>query len=283
MPIRIDAHHHVWDLGRRPQPWTDELPALRRSFGFHELAPQLGKHDISGTVVVHTVASLAETHELLALADGEELVAGVVGWFDIEAPDLPDVLAAARGFPGGRYLVGARHQLQIETDKEWLDRPSVRRGLAILGQHGLVYDLVVSPEQLPLVTRVVADLPDVSFVLEHAGKPAIINGDIAVWVEDIAALARLDNIAVKLSGLVTEASWTAWSTEDLRPVADAVFTTFGAHRVMFGSDWPVCLLAQAPYDRVAATFDELIAGLTPAERDLVWGGTARRVYGLEVA
>ncbi|GAB3960243.1 hypothetical protein GCM10027614_81610 [Micromonospora vulcania] len=142
---------------------------------------------------------------------------------------------------------------------------------------------MVAPGQLPLVTRVVADLPDVSFVLDHAGKPAIVHGDTEGWASDIAALARLDNVAVKLSGLVTEASWTSWTPDDLRPVADTVLTAFGADRVMFGSDWPVCLLAEAPYDRVVTTFEELIAVLDPTERDLVWGGTAQRVYGLEVA
>ncbi len=281
MALRIDAHHHVWDLARRPQPWTDDLSVLRRSFGFAELAPQLARQDVVGTVVVQTVASADETRELLALAHTEPLVSGVVGWLDLEAADVEDAVSALRDLPGGRHLVGARHQLQLEPDPEWLGRPAVRRGLAALSRHGLVYDLVVSPSQLPTVTRVVADLPDVAFVLDHAGKPAIGGGDLATWTDDIAALAKLDNVAVKLSGLVTEASWTAWTVADLQPAADVVLSAFGADRVMFGSDWPVCLLAEASYDRVVASAEALLAGLSPTERDLVWGGVARQVYRLE--
>jgi L-fuconolactonase len=280
--MRIDAHHHVWDLDRRPQPWTDDLPVLRRSFAFDELAPQLCAHDIAATVVVHTVDSLAETHELLALAAAEPQVAGVVGWLDLEAPDLDDTIAAAREGPGGRHLVGARHQLQVEPDKAWLDRPAVRRGLATLARHGLVWDLVISPEQLAGVTGTVAALPEVSFVLDHAGKPPIASGDLGAWRRDLGALANLGNVAVKLSGLVTEASWRAWRIDELRPVATTVLELFGAERAMFGSDWPVCLLAEVDYGHVVAIFDELVAQLTPGEREQVWGGTARAVYGLEI-
>lgn len=279
--MRIDAHHHVWDLDRRAQPWTDDLPALRRSFGFDELAPQLRAQDIDATVVVHTVASLAETHELLALAAAEPTVAGVVGWFDLEADDLDEVVAAALAGPGGARLVGARHQLQVEPDRAWLDRPAVRRGLATLARHGLVWDLVVSPGQLADVRRAVADLPEVSFVLDHAGKPPIASGDVRAWQADIAELAGLPNLAVKLSGLVTEASWDSWQVPDLRPVAETVLERFGAARTMFGSDWPVCLLAGADYERVVATFEDLIAQLGADERRRVWGGTACDVYGLE--
>ncbi|WGL50548.1 amidohydrolase family protein [Nocardioides sp. BP30] len=279
--MRIDAHHHVWDLDRRPQPWTEDLPVLRRSFGFDELTPQLLAHRVEGTVVVHTVASPEETGELLALAAADPLVAGVVGWLDVEAPDLDETLASTRLLPGGRHLVGARHQLQVEPDRQWLDRPAVRRGLETLGEHGLVWDLVVSPEQLGDVRRAVAALPQVSFVLDHAGKPPLAGGDLAAWRADLAALATLPNLAVKLSGLVTEASWDRWQVEDLRPAADHVLELFGPDRTMFGSDWPVCLLAGADYDSVVATFDDLVASLTAAERAQVWGDTAVRVYGLE--
>jgi len=278
---RIDAHHHVWDLAARPQPWTDDLPALRRSFSFAELAPALAEHDIDGTIVVHTVDSLAETGELLALAAAEPLVAGVVGWFDLAAHDLDDVLARTRALPGGDRLVGARHQLQVEPDKAWLARPEVTRGLRTLARHGLVYDLVISPEQLPAATAVVAALPEVSFVLDHAGKPPIASGDLGAWREDVARLASCPNVAVKLSGLVTEADWQRWSVADLRPVADAVLDAFGTERTMFGSDWPVSLLAGADYGTVVRAFEETVAGLGPAERDQVWGGTARAVYGTE--
>lgn len=283
--MRIDAHHHLWDLDRRPQPWTDDLPVLRRSFTFDELAPQLRDQDVTATVVVHTVASLAETHELLALAAAEPQVAGVVGWLDLEAPDLEETVTAACEGAGGRHLVGARHQLQVEPDKAWLDRPAVRRGLATLARHGLVWDLVISPDQLAGAARTVAALPELSFVLDHAGKPPIARSeprDLGAWSRDLGVLATMDNVAVKLSGLVTEAAWDAWRVDDLRPVAETVLELFGPERTMFGSDWPVCLLADADYERVVATFDELVAQLADGEREQVWGGTARNVYGLEI-
>jgi L-fuconolactonase len=273
----------VWDPARRPQPWTDGLPVLQRAFGMDELAPQLRACGVDGTVVVHTVASIEETHELLALAHREPLVAGVVGWFDLTDPALDDALAATAALPGGSHLVGARHQLQVEADPRWLARPDVARGLRTLARHGLAYDVVVSPEQLPLVASVTARLPEVGFVLDHAGKPPISGGDLSDWARDVRALAAHDNVAVKLSGLVTEASWTSWGPDDLRPVLETVLDAWGADRTMVGSDWPVCLLARADYARVTETHDRLLAALGPDERDAVQGGTALRVYGLGLA
>ncbi len=273
-PVRVDAHHHVWDLARRPQPWTDDLPVLRRSFEFAELAPQLRRQDVTATVVVHTVASEQETVELLALSAAEPLVAGVVGWLDLEDDALADRIAALRSGPGGAALVGVRHQLQVEPDPAWLDRPAVRRGLATLARHGLAYDLVVSPEQLRTVTAAVSALPGLSFVLDHAGKPPLASGHLQDWADDLVRLAEHPHVTVKLSGLVTEADWRTWSPADLRPVAETVLESFGPDRVMFGSDWPVCLLAGADYDVVAGCFADLVADLSPAERARVWGATA---------
>jgi L-fuconolactonase len=277
--VRVDAHHHVWDLARRPQPWTDDLPVLRRSFSFDEVEPDLADAGFDATVVVHTVASFEETLELLALAADRPRIAGVVGWFDLCSPDLAGDLGRARRAPGGEFLVGARHQLQVEPDPRWLSRPEVRDGLRTLAAHGLTYDLVVSAHQLPLVVDTVRALPEVRFVLDHAGKPPIAGGALADWRRDLAQLSRSANVAVKLSGLVTEADWAHWTVEQLRPVATAVLEDFGPRRAMFGSDWPVCLLA-ASYPEVVTATGELLAGLDEAGRRDVWGATARHWYGL---
>jgi L-fuconolactonase len=276
--IRIDAHHHVWDLAVRDQPWTANLPALRRSFDLNDLAPELASAAIDATVVVQTVTTPAETPELLALADTSPLVAGVVGWVDLEAPDVADRLAELRGLPGGTALVGIRHQVQGERDLEWLDRASVRHGLAAVATAGLSYDLLVTPNQLPAAISAARHTPDLRFILDHAGKPHIARGHIEPWASLIASLAALPNVAVKLSGLATEAS-AQWTVGELQPYADTLLATFGSSRMMFGSDWPVSLLS-APYAETVAAAEQLLHGASADELDAVFGGTAVGWYSL---
>lgn len=278
--MRIDSHHHLWDLDRRPQPWTAGLAPLERSFAYDELLPQLDAAGIDGTVAVHTVASVEETHELLALATAQPRLLGVVGWLDLTAPSFAADLAATRALPGGDRLVGVRHQLQVEPDPDWLARPVVRRGLAELGEAGLAYDVVVSPQQLPGVVAAVEATPGTTFVLDHAGKPALAAGELADWGREVAALAARPHVACKLSGLVTEADWRTWTVGDLKPAVETVLEAFGPGRVLWGSDWPVSLLADASYARWVEVSEELLAGLSTDEADAVWGGTAARVYGL---
>ncbi|MGI8446865.1 MAG: amidohydrolase family protein [Streptosporangiaceae bacterium] len=275
----LDAHVHVWDLAARPQPWTDGLPTLQRSFGLDDVAADLRAAGQDGVIVVQTGASAAETRELLALAVAQPLVAGVVGWADLSRPGAADQLRAAQASPGGYALVGVRHQLQEEPDQEWLARPQVRDGLRAVAAAGLAYDLVISPGQLPLVTETVTVLREVRFVLDHAGKPPIASGDLSAWAADLRALAARPNVAVKLSGLVTEADWESWTPEQLGPVMEYVLAWFGPDRTMFGSDWPVCLLA-ASYADVVAAAAPVLDGLTAAERAAVLGGTARAWYRL---
>ncbi len=183
----------------------------------------------------------------------------MVGWADLSRPDTADQLRAAQGGPGGPALVAVRHQLQEEPDQQWLARPQVRAGLRAVAAAGLAYDLVISPHQLPLVTETVAALPEVRFVLDHAGKPAIASGDLSAWTADLRALAARPNVAVKLSGLVTEADWDSWTPGQLHPVMEYVLERFGPDRTMFGSDWPVCLLA-ASYAEVVAAAAAVLAG-----------------------
>lgn len=278
---RVDAHHHLWDLALRPQPWTAGEPSLARSFSFEDLRGHLDRHRIDVSVVVQTVPVAAETPELLALAATEARIAGVVGWVDLEAPGVTDALAALRDGAGGDRLVGVRHLVQDEPDPTWLTRPTVRRGLEAVGAAGLVFDLLVRPAQLDAAVATVEAMPGTAFVLDHAGKPPVATGALEPWRTRLRRLADLPNVAVKLSGLVTEAKRDHWQFEDLRGFTDTVLDAFGPARTMFGSDWPACLPA-ASYDRVVETAEAACAGLAPAETEMVFGGTALAWYHLGV-
>ncbi|MFI0776082.1 amidohydrolase family protein [Streptomyces sp. NPDC021212] len=278
---RIDAHHHLWDLSRRPQPWMDGPWAdpIARTVTTADLLPHLDAHGIGATVVVQSSSSYDETRELLTLAGASDRIAGVVGWADLTDPELPAVLAALAAGPGGDRLVGLRHQVQDEPDPEWLGRADVRRGLAAAADADLVYDLLVTPRELPAAIAAVRELPGVRFVLDHAAKPPVASGDRTPWAGLLTELAALPNVDCKLSGLVTEADWVAWKPEQVLPYARHVLEAFGPERVLFGSDWPVCELA-ATYADVVALADRATAGLTDAERASVFGETAARAYGL---
>jgi L-fuconolactonase len=279
----VDAHHHVWDLSRRPQPWLDEpgLDALRRSFGVADLVAEaaggLCGRTLEATVVVQCLPLLAETEELLALAGQEDLVAGVVGWVDLTGPDVGNQIDRLRALPGGHLLVGIRHLVQAEPDPSWLLRPDVRRGLDEVAARGLPYDLLVLPHQLPAAAALAAQAPHLRLVLDHAAKPPLRSGDLRDWAEDLRTLAAAPQVVCKFSGLITEADHRNWSTEDLRPVADDLLDDFGPQRLMFGSDWPVCRVAGG-WAAWASAAEELLAPLSPEELEQVLSGTARRTY-----
>jgi L-fuconolactonase len=277
----VDAHHHLWDLGRRDQDWITgpALAPLRRDFLLDDYRRLADGYGVTASVVVQTVTVPEETPELLALAAAGDLIAGVVGWTDLAAPDVADRIAALTEMPGGGKLVGLRHQVQSEPDPDWLTRPDVLRGLAAIAQAGLVYDLVITAGQLAQATRAAAAVPGLRFVLDHLGKPPIASGRTEPWAQDLRGLAALPNTSAKLSGLMTEADWRRWKVADLRPYAEIALDAFGPARMMFGSDWPVSTLA-ASYSAVLAAARELTAELSPAERETVFFGTATSVYGL---
>ncbi|MER6070309.1 amidohydrolase family protein [Streptomyces sp. NPDC001817] len=279
--MNVDAHHHVWDLSVRDQDWITgpELRPLRRDFSLADMEPEARAAGVDRTVLVQTVTVPEETPEFLALAAEHELIAGVVGWTDLTRPDITDELSRLRELPGGAFLKGIRHQVQSEPDPRWLLRPEVRRGLGALAEAGLVHDLVVLPHQLPACAEAVALIPQLTFVLDHLGKPPIATGEREPWASDLRALAALPNTVAKISGLVTEADPASWTTADLRPYTDAALEAFGPGRLMFGSDWPVCTLA-APYTRVVDAVRALTTELTAGEREQIFAGTATRVYGL---
>ncbi|TVZ02682.1 amidohydrolase [Trebonia kvetii] len=276
----IDAHHHVWDLAVRDQPWLDgdAMAPIRRRFTVDDLRPDARAAGVGATVLVQTVTVAEETPEMLALAGGDPLVAGVVGWTDLTSQAIADELARLTAGPGGEHLVGIRHQVQSEPDPDWLRRPDVIRGLRAVAAAGLCYDLVVLPHQIPAASYAAAVVPGLTLVLDHAGKPRIDGGDLGAWQAAVREFAGLPNTACKLSGLVTEAPAGA-APSAFAVVADAVLDAFGAGRVMFGSDWPVCLLV-SDYAGVFGLARSLTAGLSAAEQAAVFGGTAARAYRL---
>ncbi|MFE4252328.1 amidohydrolase family protein [Streptomyces sp. NPDC056910] len=279
----IDAHHHLWDLTVRDQAWITgpELAPIRRSFTLPDLEAETRKAGVTATVVVQTVTVPEETPELLALAADSDLIGAVVGWADLTSPGLADELARLCSLHGGTFLSGIRHQVQGEPDPQWLTRPQVLRGLRAIADAGLVYDLVVLPHQLPAAIRAAETVPELTFVLDHLGKPPIASGPAGLkpWAGHIRDLAALPNTVCKLSGMVTEADWASWTVDGIRPYADTVIGAFGPRRLMFGSDWPVSTLA-ASYDDVVSATRALTAALTEAEQQEVWAGTAQRVYGI---
>lgn len=278
----IDAHVHFIDPGRHEYPWLEDprLAPIRRAFSPRDLQPLLEASGVDAVILVQTRSSLEETREFLAIAQETPFVAGVVGWVDLTSPAVADQLADLKAGPGGRYLVGIRHQVHDEPDPDWLLRDDVQRGLQTVAEAGLAYDLLLRPRELPAAADVVRRFPQLRFVVDHLAKPPIASGEIDQWARLMAPLAEADNVWCKLSGMVTEADWKNWKPAHLKPYVDRVVDGFGYSRVLFGSDWPVCLLAAA-YRQVKEALEEVLGELSEQQRQAVFGGNARQVYRLE--
>ena len=291
--MRVDAHNHVWDLGVRELAWTHGLPALQKSFGIDELTEELTSHGVDRSVLTPSTAGPDETPELLAIAAVNPLVAGVVGWVDLTAPDVSEQIATLRDLVGGHRLVGIRHPVLSEADSRWLNRADVRRGLEAVAEADLAYDLLVGPDQRAPAVEAIRAVPQLRVVLNHGGSPLIASGDTEGWRTYVRGLAELPNVAVKLSGLITEAdrwAWVpiadrpvdarpGWTVPQLEPYVEELLAAFGPSRVMFGSDWPTCLLA-ATYDEVISAARTLTFHLSEQEQSWIFGGTAESWYGL---
>jgi L-fuconolactonase len=279
--MNVDAHHHFWDPARAEYPWlTDELASIRRAFTPDDLAPLIAAAGIDATVLVQTRSSLDETREFQATAAATSFIRGVVGWVDLTDPGIADVLDELRYGPGGDRLVGIRHQVHDEPDPAWLLREDVGRGLRAVRDAGLAYDLLVRSRELPAALEIVRQVRDLRFVIDHLAKPPIKDRVTEPWADLIRPFGALDNAWCKVSGMVTEADWTSWQPTDLAPFVDHVLDIFGPDRLLFGSDWPVCLLA-ATYQRVVDATRAALGALTVAESAAVFGGTAVEVYRLD--
>jgi len=278
--MRLDAHQHFWRYRPAEYPWIGAgMERLARDHLPADLGPLAAAAGITGTVAVQARQSLAETEWLLDLAETSALVRGVVGWVDLRSATVADDLARLARRPA---LVGVRHVVQDEPDPRFLLGAAFVRGIGQLAAHGLAYDLLLYPHQLPAAEELVAHFPGQRFVLDHLGKPAVKRGEMAPWRDDIGRLARHPHCWCKLSGLVTEAAWQGWSRAQFTPYLEVALEAFSPARLLFGSDWPVCTLA-APYADVVGIVEDFVARLAAGEREAVMGGNCAAFYRLPEA
>jgi L-fuconolactonase len=277
----IDAHQHFWDPVNGDYGWlSGPFEPIRRVFSPADLQPAMEENGVAATVLVQTWHDLNETRDFLTLAEQTDFVAGVVGWVDLTDPKVGEVLAALKAGPGGQWLVSVRHLLHEEPDPKWLLREDAQRGLRAVTDAGLAYDLVGKTVHLPAMIQTVANHPQLRFVLDHIAKPEIKQGVIQPWASLMTELAsHRDHVWCKLSGMITEADWESWSPSDLRPYIAETVRLFGPERCMFGTDWPVCLVAGS-YGRVIKALRANLDYLTEAQRDQIFGRSVIESYRL---
>jgi L-fuconolactonase len=276
--MRIDAHQHFWHFDPVRDTWiTEDMKVIGRDFLPEDLAPHLRAEGIDGCIAVQADQSEDETDFLLRLAGQHAFIRGVVGWVDLQSPDIATRLER---WSGNRLLKGFRHILQGEAQRDLMLAPAFTRGIAALQPYGYTYDLLIYPDQLPYARTLAAHFPQQAFVLDHLAKPPIKSGSLNGWKEGIEALAALPNVCCKLSGFVTEASWKGWQVSEFEPYFDVILNAFGPGRVLFGSDWPVCLLS-ADYSTVYRIVLDYIATLSATEQEAILGLNAVRFYKIE--
>jgi L-fuconolactonase len=273
---RIDTHQHFWTYGVASYSWIPPGSAVARDFGPADLAPLLARNGVDASVVVEARAQIAETEDLLRIARQTPFVRGVVGWLPLSDPGVQGLIERHASDP---KLRGVRHAILAEADPEFMFRADFNRGLALLHQHGLRFDLLLSPRELGRAPAFVDRHPHQIFILDHLAKPAIRARQLEPWRSDLRELASRPNVYAKLSGLVNEAELQHWQPADLQPYLDSALELFGARRLMFGSDWPMCLMASS-YARWVEVVQAWLAPLSQPERDRIWGGTALEAYAL---
>ena len=275
--MKIDAHQHFWRYTAAEYEWIDDnMHTIRRDFLPETLAPILAANGVSGTVAIEARQTLKETNWLLQLADRQPLIKGVVGWVPLADPNVGDTLAL---FAQNQRFKGVRHVIQGETDPTFLEGAAFNRGIKECTKLRLVYDVLILARQLPATIKFIDQHPDQVFVLDHIAKPVVQGTPPVEWVKNIRELARRENISCKFSGVVTEVPGWQWTPELLRPYFDVVFEAFGPRRLMFGSDWPVCLVASS-YDRWINFAGDCVAKLSATEQADILGGNAATIYRL---
>lgn len=277
--MRIDAHQHFWRYNPDEFDWIDgSMSTLRRDFLPGDLKPELERAGFNGSVAVQARQSLEETRWLLELASSSPQILGVVGWVDLRSPDVRSQL---KEFSENPKLAGVRHVVQGEPDDRFMLRPDFLRGIAMLEEFDLAYDILIYPKHLPVAAEFVQQFPRQRFVLDHLAKPFIKAGKIQPWDSGMRELARFPNVFCKLSGMVTEADWQNWKLEHMKPYLDIALDCFGPERLMIGSDWPVCTVA-APYARTINVVLDYFAKHSSDVQEAVFGGNAQRFWKLKV-
>ncbi|QDT65483.1 amidohydrolase family protein [Calycomorphotria hydatis] len=275
----IDSHHHLW---QRREPfdysWLEspELKPINRDFLPDDLKPLIQQVDVDCTIVVQTQHDVRENDWALGLADKHEFIAGVVGWVDLASEECEDQLLKFCEHP---KAVGIRHVTQDEPNDDYIVQPDILRGLKTLQKHGVPFDLLFYVKHLNHAQTLAAELPDLPMVIDHLSKPVIKEQRFDTWLDDFRAASRFPNIYCKLSGMITEADWQNWSPKDLKPYVGYALDFFGPERCMFGSDWPVCLLAGSYVD-VKGALEELTGDLSVTEKEAIFGKTAANFYRL---
>ena len=276
--MKLDSHQHFWRYNPAHQVWmTEAMAVLRRDYLPEDLKPLLQQTQFDGTIAVQARQMIEETEWLLGLADENEFIKGVVGWVDLRSPKLREQLEEFAKHP---KLCGVRHVVHDEPDDNFMLRPEFRRGIAQLREFDLTYDLLLFPKHLPVAAELVSAFPDQPFVLDHIAKPAIRDGIISPWREDLQKLADLPNVFCKLSGLVTEAKWGKWQADEFHRYLDIVIAAFGTGLVMIGSDWPVCILS-GDYASTIRIVTDFAQQFSAEVRDAILGGNGARFYGIQ--
>lgn len=273
----IDSHQHFWKYDPVDLPWiTDKLSVLKKDFLPEDLKKVYQKNNVDGCVAVQAAQTDGETHFLLEMADKNPFIKGVVGWIDLESPNLEEQLNAYVPFS---KLKGFRHILQDEEDARYILRPGFQQGLKILFEKDYTYDVLVFPHQLEGAVEAIRQFPDAPFVIDHLAKPYIAKKEIEAWGHALEPLKDFPNVYCKVSGMVTENDWGNWHLHDFFPYLDVVMEVFGENRLMFGSDWPVCLVA-ADYSQVKRIVEEYFQGFSPEAKQKIWVDNAVSFYKL---
>jgi len=272
----IDAHHHLWQFDPVEYDWIDDsMQVLKKDFLVKELEKTLYSNGFSSSIVVQARQSLIETNWLVELAEQNEIIKGVVGWIDLTSTDLAKQLTTLAKH---KKLVGFRHVIQGESDPDFMRTPNFIQGLKILADFGYRYDLLILAHQLPAAIEMLSHVPNLRVVIDHIAKPNIKTGEgFKAWKDNMRILANNPNCYCKLSGMVTEADWQSWASQDILPYMKTVLDLFGSQRVMFGSDWPVCLVA-GEYKNVKQLVLDFIAEYAPNAKDRVFGLNASHFY-----